>query len=166
MTAIVLGPAEVLSRALSDEIAGVTVVDVISDAGATMWNALVALQAARLALTPPGGQIVVVLPTIGIAGSAGLVGYTTAVEGIRAMAKSAARQWLSEGIRVNMVGAPVRIFAPGLAGCDEHLTAAAVQDDSGLVHSVVATTKFLLRSDITHVVGETVIVDGGSVMLP
>jgi 3-oxoacyl-[acyl-carrier protein] reductase len=47
-----------------------------------------------------------------------------------------------------------------------HLTAAAFPDDGTLLHSIVETTKFLLRRDIDQVVGATIVVDGGSVMLP
>lgn len=178
MTTIVLGAAEALSAALTDGVGSVVVIEGIGATlgvtapewpglvDDTMWQALLALQTAHSSMAAQGGRIVLILPTIGTAGAAGLTGYTTATEGIRAMAKSAARQWGSEGIAVNMIAAPVRIFAPTLATSDAHLNAAAVQDDRTLIHSVVATAKYLLRQDITHVVGETIVVDGGSVMLP
>lgn len=134
--------------------------------GEMMWETLVALQAAYSALENRGGRIVLVVPTVGIAGAAGLVPYTTAVEGIRAMAKSATRQWARDGVVVNLISAPIRVFAEGLAESDGHLTKAAVEDDPTLVHSVVETAKFLLRSDVHHLAGETIVVDGGSVMLP
>lgn len=134
--------------------------------GQTMWEALVTLQAAHAALENRGGRIVLVVPTVGIAGAAGLVPYTTAVEGIRAMAKSATRQWGRDGIVVNLIAAPIRVFDEGLAESDGHLTNAAVEDDPTLVHSLVETTKFLLREDVRHLAGETIVVDGGSVMLP
>ncbi|WP_297600394.1 SDR family oxidoreductase [Mycobacterium sp.] len=131
-----------------------------------MWSALAALQRARSAFGPDGGRIVVVVPTIGMAGAGQLVAYTTALEGIRAMAKSAARQWQPEGVSVNLVAAPLRVFAPALDAVSAHLTAAVVHDDSTLLHSVAEAVTFLLRPDIGHVLGETIIVDGGSVMLP
>jgi 3-oxoacyl-[acyl-carrier protein] reductase len=134
--------------------------------GESMWEALVTLQMAHAALENRGGRIVLVVPTVGIAGAAGLVSYTTAVEGIRAMAKSASRQWARDGVVVNFVAAPIRVFAEALSESDSHLTNAAVADDATLVHSLVETTKFLLRSDVQHLAGETIIVDGGSVMLP
>ncbi|WP_232006668.1 SDR family oxidoreductase [Mycobacterium sp. 1245805.9] len=141
-----------------------TTIDGSADAGDTMWQALVALQAAHAAMAAKGGRIVLVLPTIGMTGAAGLVDYTTAIEGIRAMAKSAARQWAPEGIGVNMVAAPMSLFGREVDA--SHLTAAAVPDDSALIPAVVETTKFLLRRDVTHVVGATIIADGGSVMMP
>lgn len=131
-----------------------------------MWSALAAIQRARSALAPHGGRIVVVVPTIGMAGAAQLVAYTTAVEGIRAMAKSAARQWKPEGVSVNLVAAPLRLFAPEMDSFTAHLTVAVVHDDSTLLHTVVEAVKFLLRPDIDHLVGETIVADGGAVMLP
>lgn len=183
MSTVVLGPADPLTSALADGLGAVAseldaplptavdgVVAVVGagpttvDAGETMWRTLVALQHAHSAMTERGGRIVLVVPTIGMAGAAGSVSYTTAIEGIRAMAKSAARQWCSDGIRVNLIAAPVSLFAPGLDA--SHLTAAAFSDDSTLIHSIVETTKFLLRRDIDHLVGATIVADGGSVMLP
>lgn len=122
---------------------------------ATMWDTLTALQDGRTSFGQSGGRIVLVLPTIGLAGAAGLVAYSTAIEGIRAMAKSAARQWKSDGVTVNMVAAPVGMFAPELAA-----------DDSLFVGSVVESVRFLLRPDLEHLVGATLVVDGGAVMLP
>jgi 3-oxoacyl-[acyl-carrier protein] reductase len=135
--------------------------------GESMWEALVTLQSAHAALKNRGGRIVLVVPTVGISGAAGLVPYTTAVEGIRAMAKSGTRQWGRDGVVVNFVAAPIRVFAEALSESDGHLTNAAVpNDDPTLVHSLVETTKFLLRTDLHHLAGETIVVDGGSVMLP
>ncbi|OBB00818.1 ABC transporter permease [Mycobacteriaceae bacterium 1482268.1] len=131
-----------------------------------MWDALSALQRARSAFGLQGGRIVVVVPTIGMAGAAGLVAYTTALEGIRAMSKSAARQWALQGIGVNLVAVPLSMFTDDERAAAGHLTAAAVADDSTLVHTIAESVKFLLRPDMKHLAGETIVADGGSVMLP
>jgi 3-oxoacyl-[acyl-carrier protein] reductase len=157
VTTIVLDPADALSRALDE----IVVVAFSSDADDTMWQALVALQTAY---RTGDRRIVLVVPTIGLAGAAGSVVYTTAVEGIRAMAKSAARQWGSQGVAVNMVAAPAHLFARDVDA--SHLSAAAVADNGQLIRSVVETVKFLRRDYLPHLNGETVIVDGGQVMLP
>ncbi|OBJ54319.1 SDR family oxidoreductase [Mycobacterium asiaticum] len=133
---------------------------------ATMWDTLTALQHARLSVRHAQGRIVLVLPTIGMAGAAGLVAYTTAIEGIRAMAKSASRQWASQGVVVNAVAAPLQLFAPQLAAAANHLSAPALPDDPSIVRSVVEAVKFLLQPHLGHLVGDTIIVDGGSMMLP
>lgn len=164
MTAVVLGPAESLSKALVDGIGDLTVVDADAAPDETMWQTLVALQVAHASMAADGGRIVVILPTVGMSGVAGLVDYTTAIEGIRAMAKSAARQWASEGIGVSIIAAPVGLFRSDVDA--SHLTAAAVPNNGMLVHSVVETANFLLRRDIDHLTGATVVVDGGAVMLP
>jgi 3-oxoacyl-[acyl-carrier protein] reductase len=157
VTTIVLDPAEALSEVLGD----VVVIEFSSDADEMMWQALVALQAAYRS---GDRRTVLVVPTIGMAGAAGSVAYTTAVEGIRAMAKSAARQWGSQGVGVNMIAAPAHLFTHDVDA--SHLSAAAVDDGGGLIRTVVETAKFLLRDDLPHLNGETVIVDGGQVMLP
>lgn len=112
-----------------------------------------------------GGRIVLIVPTIGMSGAADFVPYTTAIEGIRAMAKSAARQW-APGIVVNMIAIPANLFAPALSTATSHLTTAAVGDDYGLIETIVETTKFLLNDEVTHLVGSTIVADGGSVMSP
>jgi 3-oxoacyl-[acyl-carrier protein] reductase len=163
MTAIVVGPAETLSRALADAFGDVLVIDGHDTIDEMIWQALVSLQKAHSSLAH-GGRIVLIVPTIGMAGAAGLMDFTTAIEGIRAMAKSAARQWASDGIAVNMVAAPLTLFA--IDGDASHLTAAAVQNDGTLIHSIVETATFLLRADLKNLTGETIVVDGGSVMAP
>lgn len=131
----------------------------------SMWRTLTALQQARTGLPADGGRIVVVVPTIGMAGAPGLVAYTTAIEGIRAMVKSAARQWGSHGVRVNLVAVPLCMLSDD-ASAAGHLTVPAVSDKSTLFHTVAESVKFLLRPDLDHLAGETIIADGGSVMLP
>lgn len=131
-----------------------------------MRRALDVFQQARVSMRERGGRIVVILPTIGVAGSPMLVPYTTALEGIRAMAKSAARQWAASGVTVNMIGIPVDLISPDLASATTHLTSPAITESERILDDVIETTRFLLRRDIGHLVGQTVIVDGGSVMLP
>ena len=135
-------------------------------AGAPMKRTLQALQGAWATMSGRGGRIVLVVPTIGMVGAPHLVPLTTSVEGIRAMAKSAARQWASAGIVLNMISAPLHLFARGVHGSASHLTPPAVPDDDFLTESVVATSLFLLETEACHLVGATLVVDGGAVMLP
>lgn len=123
------------------------------------------LQRARTAMTSAGGRIVVVFPTLTFAGSANLVSYTTGMEAIRALAKSAARQWGSENINVNLVGVPTQLIVPALTDNTGHITRAA-RDGVDLVASVIASVRFLLEGELEGVTGSTIIADGGAVMLP
>lgn len=131
-----------------------------------MRQALDALQRSYSSMRQDGGRIVLVLPSIGMTGGPYLVACATALEGIRAMAKSAARQWARENVIVNTIAAPLHLFAPKLGGSAAHVTAAALQDDDKLIESIVETVRFLLKREVPGVVGETVIVDGGALMLP
>ncbi|WP_068178501.1 SDR family oxidoreductase [Mycobacterium sp. UM_CSW] len=131
-----------------------------------MRQVLSALQRSYVSMRNAGGRIVLVLPTIGMTGGPYLVACTTALEGIRAMTKSAARQWASQNVIVNMIAAPLHLFAPNLSASANHITAPAIDDNDKLVESIVETTRFLLKREVTGLVGETVIVDGGAVMLP
>lgn len=124
---------------------------------------LVALQAAYVALVRRGGSIVVVLPTIGIPGATSLVDLTTLVEGARAMAKSAARQWASEQISVNMVAVPLGLLEPTLEELTSHLLppVGGCPEPADIGHAIGA----FLDTGLA-LTGSTLVVDGGSVMAP
>jgi len=101
-----------------------------------------------------GGRLVLVVPSFGLTGSAGLVAEATAAEGVRSLAKSAARQWGAEGITVACVARRVagpEVALPSLPPP----TAAEVAD-------VVAV---LLDPRSRAMTGSTVVVDGGTVLL-
>jgi 3-oxoacyl-[acyl-carrier protein] reductase len=114
---------------------------------AVLRTALWCIQAALGAFAGHGGRIVLVTPTVGLTGGAGLAPYATAVEGMRALAKSAARQWGSQGVTVNCV-------APRIDGDPD-------------VRADIAPVVAMLLGDEAHIVtGATVVVDGGLVMAP
>jgi 3-oxoacyl-[acyl-carrier protein] reductase len=135
---------------------------------AMLRAALYCCRAAGRELSARGGRLVVVTPTIALTGAAGLVPYATAVEGMRAMAKSAARQWGEWGITVNCVAPPVELLAPAGAHAPSGLALAEpalgrAPDPRTDVAPVVA----LLAADAAHLVtGATIPVDGGVVMAP
>jgi 3-oxoacyl-[acyl-carrier protein] reductase len=119
-------------------------------------------------LSARGGRLVLVTPTVALTGAAGLVPYVTAVEGMRAMAKSAARQWGEWGVTVNCVAPPVELMvaagAPAPAGLA--LAPRALRRDPD-ARADVAPVVALLVSDAAHLVtGVTIPVDGGIVMAP
>ena len=61
------------------------------------------VQASYAPLAQSNGAMVCVCPTIGLQGAAGLAMFAAVAEGQRILAKSAARQWANDGIRVNIV---------------------------------------------------------------
>ena len=147
-------------------------VGALADLDAAGWAAQAedvieaAIRALQAAHARRVGRIVVVVPTLGIAGADGLVALTTAVEGVRALAKSAARQWAGDGIGVNIVAVPIAALVPELAGATRHLAPPVAPDPAALPASVAATVRFLLGDAAASVIGTTVVVDGGTVMAP
>jgi 3-oxoacyl-[acyl-carrier protein] reductase len=134
---------------------------------AVLRAALYCCQAAARELSGRGGRLVLVTPTIALTGATDLVPYATAVEGMRAMAKSAARQWGEWGVSVNCVAPPVELMAPGTPPPAGVVFAppALGRDPDG--RADVAPVVALLASDAAHMVtGVTIPVDGGVVMAP
>jgi 3-oxoacyl-[acyl-carrier protein] reductase len=104
-----------------------------------------------------GGRLVLVTPTVGLTGAPELVPYATAVEGMRALAKSAARQWGGHGIAVNCVAPPIELVAG----------AASQPPVGGWALGHIAPVVALLAGEAAHsVTGTTITVDGGVVMAP
>ena len=65
------------------------------------------VQAAHAPLARSGGALVCVCPTLALQGGANLAMLAAVAEGQRVLAKSAARQWANDGVRVNIVCPPV-----------------------------------------------------------
>jgi 3-oxoacyl-[acyl-carrier protein] reductase len=115
-----------------------------------------------------GGTIVFVIPTVAMTGAAGLVPYATAMEGQRALVRSAARQWGALGIRVNCVAPPLEMMGDTVVATEEAapLNTSALgrlPDGRGDFAPVIA----MLASAGGHfVTGTTIPVDGGVWMAP
>ena len=132
----------------------------------TMRSTLFVLQAAFAQMAGRGGSIVVVTPTVAMSGAERLVPYTTAVEGQRLLAKSAARQWGPDGIRVNCL-APAPEHVP--IGTDSMTVSLAppALGGPGRVVDDLGPVAVWLASDAAHfVTGATVCADGGVWMAP
>jgi NAD(P)-dependent dehydrogenase (short-subunit alcohol dehydrogenase family) len=169
------GPPDAVVHAFVDPaaLAG----EALDDTAAADWDrrceamlraALHCCQAAGRVLSGRGGSLVLVTPTIALTGAVGLVPYATAVEGMRALAKSAARQWGERGITVNCVAPPVELMAPARAAAPKGL--ALTEPPLGRnpdVRTDVAPVIALLAAEPAHfVTGATIPVDGGVVMAP
>jgi len=131
-----------------------------------MRSTLFVLQAAFGQMAGRGGSIVVVTPTVAMSGAARLVPYTAAVEGQRLLAKSAARQWGPDGIRVNCL-APAPEHVPlGIESMEVSLAPAALGGPGDVVRDLGPVAVWL-ASDAAHfVTGATVCADGGVWMAP
>jgi 3-oxoacyl-[acyl-carrier protein] reductase len=128
-------------------------------AEAVLRSALVSCQAAHHLMVQCGaGRIVLVTATAGLVGAAERVPLATAAEGIRTLAKVAARQWGSAGITVNCVAVAVDPVVGG------PLPPALGRSADGR-RDVAAVVALLAGEPAGAVTGVTVPVDGGVVMM-
>ena len=132
----------------------------------TMRAALAVLQASFAQMRGRGGHVVFVTPTVSMSGAARLGPYAAAVEGQRLLAKSAARQWGTEGIRVNCVAPAPEQVPIGVRSVDVSLAPAALGGPGDPEHDLGPLTVFLASAAADFVTGATVGADGGVWMAP
>lgn len=167
------GPVDVVVHAAMPERAfePIAFEDVDDERWDDVWegalrSAIHLLQAGYEQMRGRGGRFVFVTPTVSMSGAAGLVPYTTAVEGQRLLAKSAARQWGPEGITVNCL-APAPEHVPiGVDSVAVSLAPPAL-GGPGDVRTDLGPVVVFLAGDASHALtGVTLSVDGGVWMAP
>jgi NAD(P)-dependent dehydrogenase (short-subunit alcohol dehydrogenase family) len=124
--------------------------------------ALFVVQAAFAYLRDRGGRIILVTPTAGLEGVAGFVPIAAAAEGMRSLAKSAARQWGAHGITVNCVAPPLSLLGADVA---DPVNPPAL-GRAATVEDLARTIALLAGGDAGSITGVTLPVDGGTVMHP
>jgi 3-oxoacyl-[acyl-carrier protein] reductase len=128
---------------------------------AVLRDAMHACQAAYAAMKGRGGRIVLVTPTIALVGGEGRAPFAMACEGIRTLAKVAARQWGGEGVTANCVAPALDTF--GIEHDALGTVAPALGRTPGIA-DVARVVAAILRETGTVVTGATIPVDGGVVM--
>ena len=132
----------------------------------TMRDAIDVLQAGHRAMRERGGAFVVVTPVLGMSGAAELGPYSAAVEGVRLLAKSAARQWGADGVRVNCL-APAPEHVPiGVGSGVLALSPPALGGPGDVEADLGPIVAWLLSDDAHFVTGVTLCADGGVWMAP
>ncbi|MEI8001178.1 MAG: SDR family oxidoreductase [Actinomycetes bacterium] len=132
----------------------------------TLRRALFVLQAGHTQMHADGGAFVVVTPVIGMAGAAGLAPYAAALEGLRILAKSAARQWGDRGIRVNVVAPAPEQVPVGVVSGDLALSPPALGRPGDPEADLGPVVAWLCSDGARFVTGETMSIDGGVWMAP
>ena len=134
-----------------------------------MRVALHVTAAAHAPLRATAGALVFLCPTVGLQGASGYVALSGASEGQRVLAKSAARQWAGDRIRVN-------ILAPGMAALLEQPPPPGSEDarrgrapladraDFDLDALLLGALGFLVGGGSRLLSGTTVVADGLQVM--
>ncbi|MDP3732168.1 MAG: 3-oxoacyl-[acyl-carrier-protein] reductase [Candidatus Omnitrophota bacterium] len=122
----------------------------------------------RLMLKQRYGKIINVASIIGIIGNAGQANYSASKAGIIALTKTAAKELASRNINVNAV-APGFIQTEMTARLPEDLKQkmqeAIPLGRFGSPVDVAAVCVFLASEDASYITGQTIIVDGGMVMV-
>lgn len=119
------------------------------------------VQAAHALLADGGGQLILLLPDLSITGAAEHVPLATALEGLRALTKSAARQWGADGINTAVVLTTPELFDPD-AEPNTAPRSTAEPDMEGVADVIAA----LLGPAGGAMTGVTLPVDGGVLMVP
>ena len=132
----------------------------------TMRDTIAVLQSGYRAMRERGGSFVVITPVVGMSGAAELGPYSAAVEGVRLLAKSAARQWGGDGVRVNCL-APAPEHVPiGVASGALALSPPALGGPGDVETDLGPIVAWLLTDDAHFVTGVTLCADGGVWMAP
>ena len=145
--------------------------DFASSLNANLWTSMRVAQAAASALAAAGrpGAIVLIGSIFGRE-AGGAPGYNIAKAGVIAMGKALARDWASDGIRVNTV-APGSIRFPDSswdrrahadpAGIAQFVEREIPGGRFGTAREVANVVAFLLGETASWVSGATIVVDGG-----
>jgi NAD(P)-dependent dehydrogenase (short-subunit alcohol dehydrogenase family) len=129
---------------------------------ALLAAALFVCQAAFTHMREHGGRIILVTPTAGLVGEAGFTPIATATEGMRSLAKAAARQWGEHGITVNCVAPSLELLGAALP---RSVNPPAL-GHAATVADLARTIVMFAGDTAAAVTGATIPVDGGVTMLP
>lgn len=122
----------------------------------------------KLMIKQRGGKIINIASIIGIIGNAGQANYSASKAGIIALTKTTAKELASRNINVNAV-APGFIQTEMTAKLSEDLKqkmlASIPLNKLGSPRDVANVCLFLASDEADYITGQTVVVDGGMVMV-
>ena len=158
--------------------AGITKDNLILRMGQVEWDAVLNVNlkgtfncikaASKIMIKQRYGRIINIASIIGVIGNAGQANYSASKAGIIALTKTAARELASRNVNVNAV-------APGFIQTE--MTAKLPEDIRqkmkeaiplgrfGSPEDVAAVSLFLASEEASYITGQTIIVDGGMVMV-
>ena len=134
---------------------------------ATMW----AMKAAFPHMRERGGKIINLASEAGMVGAAGSAAYNAAKEAIRALSRTAAREWGQYGINVNVISPSIR--TDSMAAYWEQLPELEVSvlrelplRRFGGPKDVGGLAVFLASGDSDFITGATIMIGSGKFMSP
>lgn len=118
-----------------------------------------------------GGSIINFASGAGLTGQRNQASYAAAKEAIRGLSRVAANEWAGDGIRVNLVS-PIAHTAGVDAWAQSHpeqyqkmLTGIPLQRMGAPERDIAPIVVFLASDDSQYMTGQTLMADGGSIML-
>ncbi|WP_026378820.1 SDR family NAD(P)-dependent oxidoreductase [Agromyces italicus] len=140
--------------------------------GSGMYATFHLMRAAHPELVKTKGAIVNFASGAGIKGLPNQVTYAAAKEAIRAITRVAANEWAADGVRVNLVS-PVAL-TPGIKAWGEAFPAEFQEVVGGVPlgrlgdpeTDIAPAVAFLASDDAKYITGQTLMTDGGSIMMP
>jgi NAD(P)-dependent dehydrogenase (short-subunit alcohol dehydrogenase family) len=139
--------------------------------GSGLFGTLFHMQAAFPHLKERGGSIVNFGTRQGIYGEPGDGIYGANKEGVRALSRSAAREWGQFGIRVNVINpaglspAAARFFEENPERGQKYMEDISLRRFGDLDTDIAPVAVFLASEDSRYVTGQTINADGGQIML-
>ena len=139
--------------------------------GSGLFGTLYHMQAAFPHLRERGGSVVNFGTRQGIYGEPGDGIYGANKEGIRALSRSAAREWGQFGIRVNVINpaglspAAAKFSVENPERWQQYMEAISLRRFGDPELDIAPVAVFLASDDSRYVTGQTLNVDGGQVML-
>jgi 3-oxoacyl-[acyl-carrier protein] reductase len=158
--------------------AGITKDNLLLRMGQQEWDAVLTVNlkgafncikaVSRPMVKQRSGKIVNIASIIGIIGNPGQANYAASKAGLIALTKTAAKELASRNINVNAI-------APGFIQTDmtaklpqelqQKMKEAIPLDKFGTPDDVAAACLFLASEDSSYITGQTIVVDGGMVMV-
>lgn len=139
--------------------------------GTGMYATFNLMRAAHSELKKVQGAIINFASGAALRGQENQVTYAAAKEAIRAISRVAANEWAADGIRVNVVS-PIAL-TPGIEAWSEQFPEQYQQVVKGIPlgrlgdpeHDIAPVVAFLASDAARYMTGQTLMADGGSIML-
>ncbi len=135
------------------------------------WPVVWLMQAAHPHLKESQGSIINFASGAGISGNPYQASYATAKEAVRGLTRVAANEWGKDGINVNLISPlakteGVAAYIAANPGMEEKLASTNPMHRIGDPrHDIAPVAVFLASSDANYMTGQTLMADGGGVML-
>jgi NAD(P)-dependent dehydrogenase (short-subunit alcohol dehydrogenase family) len=136
-----------------------------------LYGTIQHMQAAYPHMNGRGGSIINFGSREGIVGGVGFGIYAATKEAIRAVSRTAAREWGKHGIRVNVLcpaalsPAAIKYFAQFPEQAEIYRKEISLGRFGDPEHDIGSAALFLATDDSRYVTGQTINVDGGQMML-